>query len=130
MTLTEKDRILLINHNIEKADACIKEIRILLDNNLLNTAINRIYYGIFYILTSLALKHNFETSKHLQLIGWFNKNFIKNNVIDKKFGQILHEAYDSRSKGDYGNFIEFHRDKVETMYLEMQEFINKIKAIL
>ena len=39
-------------------------------------AVNRIYYGLYYAVTALAIKHRFETSKHLQLIGWFNKEFI------------------------------------------------------
>jgi uncharacterized protein (UPF0332 family) len=35
-------------------------------------AMNRIYYGLFYVVNCLALIDGFTTSKHTQLIGYFN----------------------------------------------------------
>lgn len=51
---------------------------------------------MFYCLNSLALKYNFQSSKHLQLIGWFNKTFIKTGLIENKFGKILRDAFKNR----------------------------------
>ena len=84
MTLHDEDRNALITYRIKKAEEAIEDVQFLLDNDKMNLAVNRIYYGMFYILTALALKNKFETSKHLQLIGWFNKNFVKENLIDLK----------------------------------------------
>jgi len=47
---------------------------VLIDNNRFRSAVNRIYYGMFYPLMALGLANHFETSKHGQLIGWFNKS--------------------------------------------------------
>ena len=77
MTLSEKDRQELIKHYIEKTQSTIEDIKFFIENEKLLVAINRIYYGIFYMLSALAIKHQMSTSKHTQLIGWFNKNFIK-----------------------------------------------------
>lgn len=73
----------------------------MIDSNKLVVAVNRIYYGLYYAVTALAIKHRFETSKHLQLIGWFNKEFIATQKLDKKNGKILRIAYQNRIKGDY-----------------------------
>ena len=75
--IKDDDREALIKYRIEQANEAIREVEILMKNDLLKVAVNRIYYGMFYMLTALALKHKFKTSKHQQLIGWFNKNFIK-----------------------------------------------------
>ena len=32
------------------------------------------------MVTALAIKNKFETSKHQQLLGWFNKTFIKDET--------------------------------------------------
>lgn len=67
--LTDKAREELITYRLEQAEKTYQEVRQLLQINSLETALNRIYYGMFYGLLALALKHRFETSKHQQLLG-------------------------------------------------------------
>lgn len=130
MTLAENDRETLIKYRIEKAESTIKDVEFLIKNDKFEISVTRIYYGIFYILSALALKYNFNTSKHQQLIGWFNQTFVKEGVLDKKYGRIVHKAYDKRSKSDYGDFVEFSRDEVEELFNEMKEFIERIKGLI
>ena len=59
---------------ITKSKESLCDAELALSNNRLDNAQNRIYYSIFYIVTALAYTDNFITSKHSQLIGWFNKN--------------------------------------------------------
>lgn len=101
MTLDDQSRKNLIEHRMAKADETIRQVEFLIQNSLMELAVNRIYYGMFYALSALALEHRFVTSKHGQLIGWFNRNFVKNNLVNCKFGQFIRDAFDSRSAGDY-----------------------------
>jgi uncharacterized protein (UPF0332 family) len=78
----------------------------------------------------LALEHRFETSKHNQLIGWFNKKFILTGNILPKYGRILKNAYRNRTKGDYDAFISFEMEEVSQMYLEMIDFIETIESLV
>ena len=103
---------------------------ILLDNKLYRTAVNRIYYGIFYALSALALKYNFQSSKHLQLIGWFNKSFIKAGIIPIKYGKILRNSFENRMDGDYAPYTEFSENYILDMLNDMKDFINKIEEII
>jgi uncharacterized protein (UPF0332 family) len=50
----------LIEYRIEQAKETISEIEILIQKNLLTFAINRIYYGMFYMLLALALKKDLK----------------------------------------------------------------------
>jgi uncharacterized protein (UPF0332 family) len=74
--IKDNDRQILIDYRLEQARETIKLTEFLIDSNQLNVAVNRIYYGMFYSVTALAIKHKFETSKHNQLIGWFNREFV------------------------------------------------------
>ena len=112
---------------MDQAHESIKEVEINIENNLLRVAINRIYYGMFYILLVLALKNNFKTSKHGQLIGWFNKNFIKEGLIDKRYGTIITNAFEARWAGDYGVLANFNKEEVEIMFEDMKDFISTIE---
>ncbi len=120
----------LIEHRVSKAMAAIDEVDFLINNNKLLLAVNRIYYGMFYILSALSLKYDFSTSKHQQLIGWFNKEFVATGKVEPKYGKIIHNAFSNRSTGDYDDFAEFEEDEVKISFSELKDFIKTIKALL
>jgi len=122
------DKSELIKYRIKQAKETLAEIEVLLQNRLYKIAVNRIYYGMFYMLLALALKHDFRTSKHQQLIGWFNRNFIKTEKIDVSFGKIINDAFENRSDSDYGIFIEFSEKDVVTMIEDLSLFIKELES--
>ncbi len=75
MTMNEADKNELIKYRIKQAKETFSVIELLIENDKYPAAFNRTYYGIFYSLLALGLKYGYETSKHQQLIGWFNKEF-------------------------------------------------------
>lgn len=85
---------------------------------------------MFYSLLALGLKFEYESSKHAQLIGWFNKSFILEGKIDSKFGKIINKAFNRRTKGDYDSYIEFDKETVLEMYGEMKDFNLEIERFI
>ncbi len=120
----------LINYRLEQAKETANVVEFLIENSQLALAMNRIYYGMFYALLALSLSEKFRTAKHLQLIGWFNKNFIATSKCDAKFGQSLRKAYQNRTKGDYDAFVEFDIAEVKTMLIEMEAFNQEIIKLI
>jgi uncharacterized protein (UPF0332 family) len=128
--IDENDRITLIRYRLKQAKENIELVEFLIEANRLTVAVNRIYYGLYYAVTALAIKNHFETSKHARLIGWFNKEFIASNILDKRFGKILRNAFQNRTKGDYDAFVSFDREEINQMHSEMIEFINEIEELI
>ena len=120
----------MIKYRVQRADETIHEVESHLSNNFLHTAVNRIYYGIFYIVSALALEYDFKTKNHGQLMGWFNREFIKTKKLDKKYSSIYRWAFSNRQTGDYDDFVTFIKDEVENQFQEMKEFISRIKRML
>lgn len=120
----------LIQYRLKQAGDTVEEVRVLVKNNLLKIAVNRVYYGMFYMLSALAIKYGYQTSKHLQLIGWFNKHFIKTGRIDPKYGKMVNDAFENRSDSDYGVFVEFSRNDITIMVKELESFITTLKNII
>ncbi len=120
----------LVDSRIKQAYETIPEVEFQIKNNFLNIAVNRIYYGMFYILLALALRHNYKTSKHQQLIGWFNKEFVKTGKVDVNAGRIIHKAFEDRIDSDYGIFVEFEKTEVLQKLEDMKEFINVIRKLI
>ena len=128
--IEDADRLALIDSRIKQATETIELANFLAISGKYVIAVNHFYYGMYYALTALALKDGFETSKHGQLIGWFNREYIASQRLDSKFGKILRNAFQNRTKGDYDAFVDFPKSEVDFMLVEMVEFIQAIEKIL
>ncbi|GAK61729.1 UPF0332 protein TM_1000 [Candidatus Vecturithrix granuli] len=130
MTLMPEDRQQLIEHSRAKAYNIEQEISCHIQNQQLFTAVNRIYYAIYYMLPALALKHEFSTSKHTQLIGWFNKHFVKTGKIDAVYTRYIQEAFEKRMKGDYDVLTTFSESEVRDLFEKMKHTLRAIEQLL
>jgi uncharacterized protein (UPF0332 family) len=130
MTLDTENRNLLIRYRLEQSDQTVLEAEYLIAKGYYRGAVNRIYYSCFYILSALAIKYEFTTSKHNQLIGWFNKTFIATNILPKEISQFVLKAYNKRIKGDYEPVDNLNNEEVQMLLSELKEFILKMKIFL
>lgn len=130
MIFPEKDKSSIIKYRIDQAFECIDEVELLIRNERSRLAVSRIYYGMFYIVTALALTQNFKTSKHQQLIGWFNKAFIKKGIFPVKYGKYFRDAFARRADVDYGDIVEYRTDDVQEWFEHMKDFIEVVKSYL
>ncbi len=125
MTLHKED---LINIAVEKSNQAIKSAKDNIENNNLETAQNRIYYALFYIVTALAYQNDFITSKHSQLKGWFNKKFIyEDKVFEPEMIEIYNELYQFRQKSDYDLGYTPDIETVQESLVDVIKFIEKVK---
>lgn len=93
-------------------------------------AVNRIYYGIYYALSALALHEGFSTTKHRQLIGWFNREFVKAELTDSRFGRIVRRAFENRTESDYNVMASFEPDEISHSFGEMRELIAEVERLI
>lgn len=130
MTLSNEEKNHLIDYRLKQAIESLEIAEVLIKLPNYPTALNRIYYSVFYSLLAIGLKYDFATSKHSQLIGWFNKNFIASGMIEPQYGKTVRKAFEYRLMADYDAFVEFDKENVEIPFLQSREFINKIKILL
>ena len=67
---------------------------------------------------------------HTWLTKKIDREFMATKKLDPQFGKILRNAFQNRTKGDYDAFVEFTKNEVDLMLVEMTDFINEIKKIL
>lgn len=130
MTLTDQDREQLIKNHIDKSIQAVEDVDFLIKSKKLHLAANRIYYGIYYILSALALRRKFSTRNHGQLIGWFNKNFIKTGIVDKRYSSIVRHSFELRSEADYDVLTVFTREEIASAHADMRALISTIRELL
>ena len=53
-----------VNYRLNRAKETLREINIHIENELWNTAINRLYYACYYAATALLLENDIKASTH------------------------------------------------------------------
>ena len=120
----------LIAYRMEKSKEAIKAAEIMLENNMLTFAMNRVYYSMFYAVQSLLASDGVSFSKHGQVKGYFNRKWIKSGKFSKALGQLYNKVFEYRQKFDYVDFAAPNRDMVTEYIQKANEFYNKIDEFL
>ena len=119
-----------ISYRLSRSEEAIKDAEFAIKNNSLFNAENRIYYSIFYLVSALAAKNNYSTSKHKQLRNWFHDNFVRNGIVSQELWKIYNKIFDNRISGDYDDFKQFSIEQVKSDFNEMKLFHKEIKKLV
>lgn len=84
------------------ADAKLRAADLLLTEGLPDDAASRAYYAAFHAVSALHLADGNAFSSHAQLIGRFNKDFIRTGRMPTAFAKVLTRLFQDRQLGDYG----------------------------
>ncbi len=125
-----EEQISLINHRRQKAKTTLNDAFVLFENNGLASCVNRIYYSMFYEVTALLLTDDLASSKHSGVISFFQKEYIKKNIVDKEMGKFYKEMFELRQISDYGDYIEFENANVQKWLLASKKFIDVIEILI
>ncbi len=124
------DKSTLIQYRMKRSSETLDEAKLAAENDRLLLAANRIYYSAFYSVSALGIKNDFITTKHGQLLGWFNQNFVKSELIEKRLGEFYRNAFQMRQRSDYDDFVEFDKESIDEKLKIASEFIDKISELL
>ncbi len=130
MTLSLEDKIELIKLRINNANEILNEAKVLLDNNMLKGASNRLYYSLFNAVHALALKDNYSCKTHSTLQSFFNKEYIKTNIISQESGKTYNKSLQIRTSGDYQISPTLTKKQLLQLFKEANKLHIEIMKIL
>lgn len=117
----------LASYRIDRA----KEMLAAAEDNLkagqLRTSLNRSYYGVFHAMRAANVLRGFDSSKHSGVIAFFNKVFLKDNLMDRRLSQIIKDTSYLREKSDYDDFYIASREEAETQLMNAKKFVNAVE---
>lgn len=86
---------------LEKSKNTYQASLLLLENRLIESAIGRAYYTMFYIAQAFLLSKNLSFSSHKAVISNFGQQFAKTQEIPIKYHRFLINAQIKRNEADY-----------------------------
>lgn len=128
--MNNEDRISLVKYRIGKAEETLKEIDILIKNELWNTAVNRIYYANYYAVTALLISQNIRAVTHTGVRLMLSLHFVKTDIIDRDLGKFYSYIFDMRHTADYSDYIDYDQNHVMPLIEPSKKLIKKISEIL
>jgi uncharacterized protein (UPF0332 family) len=127
--IDNETRKAIVEYRLGNAHKTISEIPILIQHELWNTAVNRLYYACYYAVTALLIKSGIETHTHSGVRTMLSLYFTKTNKLQIKYNKFYTDLYENRQTSDYADFIYFDRETVEELYTQSVEFINIIESL-
>lgn len=124
---SDQNRLELCRYRLQQAEETLEEARILLDAGYCRGTLNRSYYAMFYALQLLLVQNKVTISKHSGIISYFDQEFVKTGIIDKKFSKWLHRLFDLRQDADYGDMFIPTDEHCREALSQAEEFVQRIK---
>ena len=91
----------LSKHRLQQAKDDLRASEILYKENLYKSANNRAYYSIFHSIKAVLALEPIDFKRHKDVIAYFNKNYVSNEIFTKKMGRKISIASRMREDSDY-----------------------------
>jgi uncharacterized protein (UPF0332 family) len=82
-----------IYYRLDRAWDTFDDAKILASNGKWNSAVNRLYYSVYYAVMALLMKNGLKAGTHNGAKICFTEHFIKCHKIDKEFGKIYSQLF-------------------------------------
>ena len=130
MSLSDEERKIMVEFEIEKAHRLIDQFPILENAKLWDTLANRVYYAVFHAITALLIKNGLHAASHQGVSVLFSKHFVKEGLIDVEYGSFFARLENMREKSDYTCLFETTEEEVLPMIPKAKELVSIIENLL
>lgn len=120
----------IVAYRLRKANQLLHDVDVLIENELWNSTINRMYYACFHAVSALLIKNGIQVKTHMGVRQALGLHFVKTGLISLELGRVFSRIYDKRQSSDYDDFIEFTKEEVEKLYPQIKAFVLDVEKLV
>ena len=120
----------LVGYRLDSAKERLDSAKILLEAEQYKDSIGRSYYAIFTAVRAVLAKEEVDFSKHAGVISYFQREYIKTGIFEKKFSKYLQKAFQIRNNCDYDDFYMVFKDDAVEQLARAEEFYQVVRQYL
>ena len=128
--MTPDEKRSLIVYRIAKSEETLREVDVLIANNLWNISVNRLYYACYYAVSALLLQDEIKSRTHSGTKQMFGLHFVMTGKIASEWGGFYSSIFELRQDGDYEDYIDFGATDVLALVEPAKNFVSAIKNLL
>lgn len=103
-------------YRLNMAEEKLRSAKILLDAGQYKDSIGRSYYAIFSALRAVLARDKVDFSKHAGVISYFQREYLKTELFDKKYSRYISSAFQIRNNCDYDDFFIVSKEEAVEQY--------------
>ena len=116
----------LAGYRMDRAKEMLVAARENLEIGQYKTSLNRSYYAIFHAMRAMNILKGFDSSKHSGVIAFFNKEYLKENILDRNLSIVIKNSAFLREKSDYDDFYIASKQEAEKPLEEAERFLDAV----
>ncbi len=120
----------LIKYRLSSAKEKLTSAKLLMEAGLYKDSVGRSYYAIFSAIRAILAIRQVDFSKHAVVIAYFQKEYIKTEVFDKKYSKYVQQAFQIRKSCDYDDFFIVSKRDAEEQYERAVEILAVIEKYI
>lgn len=130
MSLNDEEKKMVIAYRLDKANKTLYEAQKVIELSLWATAANRLYYAVYYAVSSLLIAKGLNAKTHEGIIRMFNMHFINTGKIDMELGRQYNRLFTMRITGDYGDCFDLQETDVKPLVEPASQLITKVISLV
>ena len=120
----------LAGYRMDRAKEMLVAARENLEIGQYKTSLNRSYYAIFHEMREMNILKGFDSSKHSGVIAFFNKEYLKENILDRNLSIVIKNSAFLREKSDYDDFYIASKQEAEKQLEEAERFLDAVEIAM
>lgn len=130
MSLTDEERQVMVEVEIERAEKILSQVETLRANALWDILANRLYYALYHAVISLLIKNRIQVGTHKGAVVMISREFVKTGIFSTEEGRVFSSLEQLRESGDYNCLIETTETEIVPYIPKVTALIKKIKTLL
>lgn len=115
---------------LERAHRSLDAARTLSERGLLEEAMSRAYYAMFYAAQALLKSEGVERRKHSAVEAVLGQHFVKTGKLSIEHFDAFSEARALREQADYAILEKLQRPLVQERILAAEAFVSDVEKLL
>ena len=127
MSLTDEERRIMVDLEIERAERITQQFQVLQEQQYWDTLVNRMYYAVFHAVSALLIHNAMPVHTHKGALHVFNREFVRTGMFSMEEGRLFSQLEGLRERGDYNCFLDASEDEIVPLIEPLKSLIEKIK---
>ena len=130
MSLTESERQIIVNLELEKAEKTFSDTERCMQQGMWESAANRLYYSLFHAVSALLINDGRHVKSHRGVLALFGEHYVRTAIFTKEEGTLFSDLVIMRDNADYNCFFEASEEKLIPYIEPTRQLIAKIKQYI
>ena len=126
MSLSDEERRIVVQLEMERANRTFSEVNVLRAESLWNGVCNRLYYAVYHAISALLIHDGHQVYTHHGSHALFGLHYIKTGVLPAEFGKLYNQLQTMREESDYNCAFEAEPQDLEDKIEPARQLIETI----